>query len=85
MKTNNPSAFPFQSRDASEQLDAPELGMTLMDYFAAKALSAMIGNESKGIWGKATVVPFAKYAYEFAQAMLEERERLLKEELNKLN
>jgi hypothetical protein len=50
-------------------------GMTLRDYFAAKAMQAMItkssGQDSTG--GKAGVPLIAGYAYEFADAMLAER------------
>lgn len=52
-------------------------GMTLRDYFAAKAMQSMIGNtdkegSSRGING---VSKFARYAYEYADAMLAERDK----------
>jgi hypothetical protein len=50
-------------------------GMTLRDYFAAKAMQAMIaksnGQDKTG--GKAGVPLISEYAYEFADAMLAER------------
>jgi hypothetical protein len=51
-------------------------GMSLRDYIAAKALAAMIGHESKDPkhCAKIGAPLLAKYAYEFADAMLEARE-----------
>jgi len=52
-------------------------GMSLRDYFAAKALAAMIGLESKnGSTRGASGVPILiRYAYEYADAMLAERSK----------
>ena len=55
------SAFPDQYKD----------GMTLRDYFAAKAMQAMIGCADI----TATPAVFAHQAYVVADAMMEERER----------
>ena len=55
------SAFPDQFKD----------GMTLRDYFAAKAMQAMIGCADI----TATPAVFAHQAYVVADAMMEERER----------
>lgn len=54
---------------------SPDDGMTLRDYFAAKAMAAMVAKSdgqsktagAKGVW------LIAQYAYEFADAMLLER------------
>ena len=50
-------------------------GMTLRDYFAAKALAAMLGNPHKeGVSrGSGGLKVFPVYAYEWADAMLEAR------------
>lgn len=50
-------------------------GMTLRDYFAAKALAALIGHEGKdpANRGKKAVIKLAAWSYEYADAMLEER------------
>jgi hypothetical protein len=50
-------------------------GMTLRDYFAAQALTAMIGLDEKdcGNRGAKAVPTLAKFAYEYADAMLAER------------
>lgn len=52
-----------------------ERGMTLRDYFAAKALAALIGFPDKmDVNRGAKAVPqLAAWAYEYADAMLEER------------
>ena len=51
-------------------------GMTLRDYFAAKALAAMLANPDKegANRGNNGVDLFAGYAYEYADAMLKARE-----------
>ena len=56
------SAFPDQYKD----------GMTLRDYFAARAMQAMIGCADI----TATPAVFAHQAYVVADAMMEERERM---------
>ena len=66
----NEPAFPVQDA-ASWQSH----GMTLRDYFAAKALAALIGHEGKDYTtrGKSAVPTLARFAYEYADAMLDER------------
>ena len=54
---NNPSAFPDWTKD----------GMTLRDYFAAKAMQALIDND-----GLFSEIPTQAYA--LADAMLKARE-----------
>jgi len=51
-------------------------GITARDYFAAKALAAIVGNENKSYenCGKPGVKKIANWAYEFADAMLEARD-----------
>ena len=56
------AAFPDQFKD----------GMTLRDYFAAKAMQAMISCSSL----TATPDVFAEQAYIVADAMMKERERM---------
>ena len=73
-------AFPLK-----EPLSDDALGMTLRDYFAAKALSAILSQPDGGIqsWhplskggGELTAAQgWAANAYEIADAMLAERER----------
>lgn len=59
-------AFPFI--DSASPLEHP--GMTLRDYFAAKAMQALIAGESQGEWEDAQA---AKAAYRMADAMLAAR------------
>ena len=71
---NGGPAFPVVA-DAEMQNKAWG-GMSLRDYFAAKALAAMIGqpNKHQENCGKKAVPTLAKFAYEYADAMLEARE-----------
>lgn len=51
-------------------------GMTLRDYFAAKAMAACIGADSHANQNySAEPAKVAAYAYEFADALLVEREK----------
>ena len=61
-------AFPQQFNGTTE----PSLsGMTLRDYFAAKAMQALISEPSL----KATMDEFAHRAYQIADIMIEERQQ----------
>jgi len=62
-------AFPLQGNDEYEGQD----GMTLRDYFAAKAMQAyMTGSELS--WCSDTYLSAAKVAYLVADAMMEARD-----------
>jgi hypothetical protein len=67
-KTENPSAFPW-ANDADKQYNWISRGMTLRDYFAAKAMQGMMVD---------VYAPdcdyIAKTAYAMADAMLKARE-----------
>ena len=53
-----------------------EIGMTLRDYFAARAMEAMITKGMEDNKRGAAGVPFiVKYAYEYADAMIEARKQ----------
>lgn len=62
---NNPPAFP---RPYSPSTNAQE-GMTLRDYFAAKAMANAYTQHD----GNPNII--AKWAYEIADAMLKERQQ----------
>lgn len=62
----NPYAFP------SEPAPLAIYGMTLRDYFAAKAMQGMCSHSDT--WGK-DVVGIAKAAYEMADLMLKARQK----------
>ena len=65
-------AFPIVETDLilGTRIDT---GMTLRDYFAAKAMQAMLSLEDVHLnWGESQL---AKWSYEQADAMLEERNK----------
>lgn len=63
-------AFPFSaSRSCDEQFTAT--GMSLRDYFAAKAMQGYVSCEVASMTQK----EYAKVAYEIADAMLAERDK----------
>ena len=85
--TDGGPAFPVSTREA----DIPQQGayghqdgchtwqfggLTIRDYFAAKALAALIGFPTKDgeNCGAKAVPKLAKWAYEYADAMLEARQ-----------
>lgn len=67
MKNDGGQAFPTDVDRASRGV-VP--GMSLRDYFAASALQGMISHDDSG-----SLKLFACAAYEFADAMIAEREK----------
>lgn len=67
-KVENPSAFPATGEQCNAH-DA-ESGMTLRDYFAAKAMQAMISNSADD---RLSCQEYSERAYKQADAMLEQR------------
>jgi len=61
---NNPPAFPV----GLEAFGEDKVGMTLRDYFAAKAMQFLLGYEESNLEND------AKHAYAMADAMLKARE-----------
>jgi len=68
---NNPPAFPVLIVDRPEELTHFN-GMTLRDYFAAKAMQGYCSNQQHT--SSCTVELTADCAYEMADAMLKARE-----------
>jgi hypothetical protein len=68
---NNEPAFPFSFEDT--QTAVVHSGMSLRDYFAAKALQGMLSNSAgkRSDWEHG----WAKFAYAQADAMLEARKK----------
>jgi hypothetical protein len=64
-------AFPYEERDYSGNPSKDHFGMTLRDYFAAKAMQAMVTDAS---WQGGTCKTVAAVSYEMADAMLKARE-----------
>ena len=67
MAIKHTAAFPW-SVDDGERIKG-EKGMTLRDYFAAKALQGLISTEGAG-----SAERYAEIAYKLADAMLKARE-----------
>jgi len=65
------NAFPYQEilPDGMANL-TPQRGMTLRDYFAAKAMQGMVTDKS---WQGQTCKTVANISYEMADAMLKAR------------
>lgn len=72
---NNPHAFPIPSSYAGGQYESGYDGMTLRDYFAAKALQGMHSRDTYDK-GQATPEQRARLAYIDADAMLKARENV---------
>ena len=66
---NNQHAFPANHFDLAEN----EHGMTLRDYFAAKAMQGLLA-QFQGCANGCDPAHHAKWAYEMADAMLKARE-----------
>ena len=66
----NPQAFPLIHNGAEYEPKRND-GMTLRDYFAAKALTPL--GAAYGYGGKNNAEYHANYAYEIADAMLKQR------------
>jgi len=64
---NNPPAFPLHDHGA-QTLGLHVTGMSLRDYFAAKAMQFLLGYEESNLEND------AKVAYAMADAMLKARE-----------
>jgi hypothetical protein len=67
--TNNPPAFPFVAGDDTGMMI--NMGMTLRDYFAAKAMQSLIMGIEGGKEHQIALVP--KTSYDIADAMMEAR------------
>jgi len=63
-------AFPVSVKYGDEL--RPYNGMTLRDYFAAKAMQGYLTSQST--WTKKRFVIYAKISYEMADAMMEARD-----------
>jgi hypothetical protein len=62
---NNTPAFPYEFTN--------QTGMTLRDYFAARAMEGLIASDDDGAGDRIDEIP--TYAYQIADAMLEAREK----------
>ena len=69
MKKDLEAAFARPHSEDKDFIHLAQSGMTLRDYFAAKAMQALISEPSL----KATMDEFAHRAYQIADIMMEER------------
>lgn len=65
-KPNNSPAFPVSPEESKSKISSVHGGMTLRDYFAAKAMQSLVSI--------AGPIEGAETAYKWADAMLKERE-----------
>jgi hypothetical protein len=70
---NSGPAFPINANESADR--CIYTGMTLRDYFAAKAMQATINAWIKNNIYPSTDIEVAKNAYAVADAMLEARQR----------
>lgn len=74
MSDENPSAFPLQANDGCGNFMEPEYGMTLRDWFAGQAVSALVHQVlSSEADARDTPLLVASFAYDIADAMLAAR------------
>jgi hypothetical protein len=71
MSNKNTPAFPVPAELCQDLTVYEQRGMTLRDYFAAKAMQCYMDEE---IWSADTFKIAAKCSYEVADAMLKARE-----------
>ena len=71
-KTENPQAFPW-ANDADKQYNWIHRGMTLRDYFAAKAMQSFLDEVGSGS-DQRFYKDIAIGAYQVADAMMKARE-----------
>jgi hypothetical protein len=73
-------AFPLQASENSHGWNAAQSGMDLRDYFAAKAMQALLSQKdwfhNSGRWDSVEQMTekYANEAYTFANAMMKARE-----------
>lgn len=74
----NPIAFPTLTYNTiTGNPDGQELGMTLLDYFAGKAIQGLMSNLNDDMT-ETELGHIPEAAYVIAEAMLKEREKYIK-------
>lgn len=73
-KNTGGPAFPVWELNGSGKAEMTDFGMSLRDYFAAKALQGLLAAQIHGFNDRPANGPFASMAYEMADAMLKARE-----------
>jgi len=74
---NNHPAFPVQAYpgDAANPKVRPNTGMSMRDYFAAKAMEGILSNPEE-FGDTVPAEEIADFSFQMANAMLERREKL---------
>lgn len=73
-KPDNPVAFPHGY--GTDVYERAELGMSLRDYFAAKAMQGLLSSGLAKKFSEKDIEADVKLFYEYATAMLKERENV---------
>lgn len=74
-KPRNIQAFPVRHDDNSETFYNE--GMSLLDYFAAKAMQGIVSVEADQYPNEGIIKHTVEHAYMIAEAMLKEREKYI--------
>lgn len=75
-KTDGGAAFPRPAGDynGTRHGNGAQVGISIRDYFAAKAMQGLLAAQIHGFNDRPANGPFASMAYEMADAMLKARE-----------
>lgn len=76
-KNTGGPAFPLpcdDHRDFNAVFESGYGGLTMRDYFAAKAMQGLLAAQIHGFNDRPANGPFARMAYEMADAMMKQRE-----------
>lgn len=73
MKNDGGPAYPGIVKDNSGILETAQ-GVTVRDYFAAKAMLGFLLRDNTGISLEEIIPAISKASYKFADAMIEERD-----------
>lgn len=78
-KPKNPPAFPVDLEILKEEGQGYyyDKGMTLLDYFAAKALNGILSNVADDIKSEQHIQTIVTNSYNIAKCMLKEREKYI--------
>jgi hypothetical protein len=66
--------LPVEDQQCRSRFESSYGGMSLRDYFAAKAMQGLLAAQIHGFNDRPAKGPFASMAYEMADAMLKARE-----------
>lgn len=76
-KPQNPKAFATSSPSCAKYDGHLQEGMTLLDYFAAKAVNGILSNMANDIKSEQHIQTIVTNSYNIAKCMLKEREKYI--------